>query len=70
VKDTYELLRDGIRKILSSLDKKKKSRINLCLKTYSKNDPKPKINWNNKKERQELLSLLVSDVKEVRSCQN
>jgi len=42
VKDTYELLRDGIRKVLSSLDKKKKSRINLSLKIYGKNDPKQK----------------------------
>jgi len=67
VKDTYELLRDGIRKILSLMDKKKKSRINLSLKAYGKNDPKPKINWDDKKERQELLSLLVSDVKEVLS---
>ena len=67
VKDTYELLRDGIRKILSLMDKKKKSKINLSLKAYGKNDPKPKINWEDKTERQELLSLLVSDVKEVLS---
>ena len=67
VKDTYELLRDGIRKILSSLDKKKISKMNLSLKAYGKNDSKPKINWDNKKEREELLSILVSDVKEVLS---
>jgi len=67
VKDTYELLRDGIRKVLSSLDKKVKSKINLSLKSYGKDDSKPKINWDNKKERQKLLSLLVSDVKEVLS---
>jgi len=67
VKDTYELLRDGIRKILSLMDKKKKSKINLSLKAYGKRDPKPKINWQDKTERQELLSLLVSDVKEVLS---
>ena len=67
VKDTYELLRDGIRKILSCMDKKRKSKINLSLKAYSKGDPKPKINWEDKKERQELLSLLVSDVREVLS---
>ena len=67
VKDTYELLRDSIRKILSLMDKKKKSRINLSLKAYGKNDPKPKINWEDKTECQELLSLLVSDVKEVLS---
>ncbi len=67
VKDTYELLRDGIRKILSSLDKKTKSKMNLSLKAYGKNEPKPKINWDNKKEREELLSILVSDVKEVLS---
>jgi len=67
VKDTYELLRDGIRKVLSSLDKKKKPRINLSLKTYGKNDPKPKINWEDKTERQELLSLLVCDVRKVLS---
>ncbi len=67
VKDTYELLRDGIRKILSSLDKKRISKINLSLKAYGKNEPEPKINWDNKKEREELLSILVSDVKEVLS---
>jgi len=67
VKDTYELLRDGIRKILSLADKKTKSKVNLSLKAYGKNDPKPKINWDNKKERRKLLSILVSDVKEVLS---
>lgn len=67
VKDTYELLRDGIRKILPLMDEKKQSRINLCLKAYDKNDPEPKINWEDKKERQQLLSILVSDVKEVLS---
>ena len=67
VKDTYELLRDGIRKILSLADKKTKSKMSLSLKAYGKNDPKPKINWDNKKERRELLSILISDVKEVLS---
>jgi len=67
VKDTYELLRDSIRKILFLADKKIKSKMNLSLKAYSKGDPKPKINWDNKKEREELLFLLVSDVKEVLS---
>jgi len=67
VKDTYELLRDGIRKVLSSLDEKIKSKMDLSLKAYNKGDSKPKINWNNKKERQELLSLLVSDVRKVLS---
>jgi len=51
VKDTYELLRDGIKKILSCMDKKTKSKINLSLKAYGKGDPKPKINWEDKKER-------------------
>ncbi|MEA1964802.1 MAG: IS1182 family transposase [Candidatus Aerophobetes bacterium] len=67
VKDTYELLRDGIRKVLSFLDEKVKSRVKLSLKAYGKDDSKPKINWEDKKERQQLLSLLVSDVKEVLS---
>jgi len=67
VKDTYELLRDGIRKILSLVDKKTKSKMNLSLKAYGKNDSKPKINWEDKKERRELLSILISDVKEVLS---
>jgi len=67
VKDTYELLRDGIRKVLSLINDKTKSKTHLSLKAYGKNDSKPKINWDNKKERQELLSLLVSDVKEVLS---
>ena len=67
VKDTYDLLRDGIRKILSCMDKKTKSKISLSLKAYGKNDPKPKINWEDKKEREELLSLLVSDAREVLS---
>ena len=67
VKDTYELLRDGIRKVLSLMDKKIKSKTDLSLKAYSKGDSKPKINWDDKKERQELLSLLVSDVRKVLS---
>jgi len=66
-KDTYELLRDGIRKILSHMDKRAKSKINLSLKAYGKNQPKPKIDWDNKKEREELLSILVSDAREVLS---
>lgn len=67
VKDTYELLRDGIRKILSHMDKRAKSKINLSLKAYGKNNLKPKIDWDNKKEREELLSILVSDTREVLS---
>lgn len=67
VKDTYKLLQDGIRKILFLADKKTKSKTSLFLKAYSKGDTKPKINWHNKKEREELLSLLVSDVREVLS---
>jgi len=43
VKDTYELLRDGIRKIFSLVDKKTKSKMNLSLKAYGKNDSKPKL---------------------------
>jgi len=65
VKDTYELLRDGIRKLLSYMDKKPKSTMNLSLKAYGKNQPKPKIDWDNKKEREKLLSILVSDTREV-----
>jgi len=67
VKDTYELLRDGIRRILCLADKKTKSKLKLSLKAYGKDDSKPKINWDNKKERRELLSILVSDVREVLS---
>ena len=67
VKDTYELIRDGIKKVISLLDKKTRSKMNLCLKAYGKKDPKPKINWDDKKERQELLSLLVSDARKVLS---
>jgi len=65
VKDTYELLRDGIRKVLLLMNGKVKPKINLSLKAYG-NDSKPKINREDKKEHQELLSLLVSD-KEVLS---
>jgi len=67
VKDTYELLRDGIRKILSVMDEKRKSRINLFLKAYGKGNPKSKINWEDKRKRQELLSLLISDARKVLS---
>jgi len=67
VKDTYELLRDGIRKILPCMDKKTKSKINLSLKAYGKGDPKPKIDWEDKKEREQLLSLLVLDARKVLS---
>jgi len=67
VKDTYELLRDGIRRILICMDKEAKSRMNLSLKAYSQRDSKPKINWEDKKEREELLSLLVADAREVLS---
>ena len=67
VKDTYELIRDGIRRILSLADKKTKSRMSLSLKAYGKNDSKPKINWEDKKERRELLLVLISDAGEVLS---
>jgi len=67
VKDTYELLRDSIRRILCLADKKTKSKVNLSLKAYGKNDPKPKINWDNKKERGKLLSLFISDARKVLS---
>ena len=43
VKDTYDLLRDGIRKILSCMDKRTKSKINLSLKAYGKGDPKRRV---------------------------
>jgi len=67
VKDTYELLREGIRKVLLALDKKVKSKMNLSLKVYGKDNSRPTINWEDKKERQQLLSFLVSYVKEVLS---
>ena len=67
VKDTYELLRDGIRRILSLMDKRTKSKINLSLRAYGTGEPKPKINWDNRKERGKLLSLLVSDARKVLS---
>ena len=67
VKDTYELLRDAIRKILSLADKKTKSKLKLSLKAYGRGDSKPKINWEEKKERRELLSLLVRDARKVLS---
>ena len=67
VKDTYELLRDGIRKTLLLLDKKTRSKMSLSLKAYDKRDHKPKINWEDKKKRQELLSLLVLDARKVLS---
>jgi len=49
------------------MNEKTKSKINLSLKAYGKGDPKPKINWEDKKEREELLSLLVSDARKVLS---
>ncbi len=67
VKDTYELIREGIRKILPLADKKSKSKMNLFLNAYGKNDCKPRINWEDKKERGELLSTLISDAREVLS---
>jgi len=67
VKDTYELIRDGIRKTLLLLDKKTRSKMSLSLKAYGKKDHKPKINWEDKKKRQELLSLLVLDARKVLS---
>jgi len=67
VKDTYELIRDGITRILSLADKKTKSKMSLSLKAYGKNDSRPKINWDDRKEREELLSLLVSDARKVLS---
>jgi len=35
--------------------------------TYGTGEPKPKINWDNRKERGKLLSLLVSDARKVLS---
>lgn len=70
VKDTYELIRDSIRRVLSLVDKKTKSKMSLLLKVYGKNDSKPKINWEDKKERGEFLSILISDAGEVLSHLN
>ena len=67
VKDTYELLRDGIRKTLLLLDRKRRSKMSLSLKAYGRKSSKPKINWDDKKEREELLSVLVSDARKVLS---
>ena len=67
VKDTYELLRDGIRKVIKCMDKKRRASLNLSLSAYGKKDSKPKINWERKEERQELLSSLICDVREVLS---
>jgi len=45
----------------------KKTKSSLSLEAYGKGDPKPKINWEDKKERQKLLSLLVLDARKVLS---
>ena len=42
VKDTYELLRDGVTRILLLVDKKTQSKMSLSLKAYGKNDSGPK----------------------------
>jgi len=67
VKDTYELIRDGITRILPLTDRKTTSTMSLSLKVYGRNDPRPKINWDERKEREELLFHLVSDAKKVLS---
>jgi transposase len=67
VRDTYELIRDGIKKTLLLVDKKRRSRMNLSLNAYGKKSSKPKINWDDKKERTELLSLLVLDARKILS---
>ena len=41
--------------------------MSLSLNAYGQKDPKPKINWDDKKERQEILSLLVLDARKVLS---
>lgn len=58
VKDTYELLGDGIRKILSLADKKRKSKVNLSLKACSKSGPKPKINGITRKSEKSFFPYL------------
>jgi len=67
VKDTYELIRDGIKKVISLVNQKTRDMMSLSLNAYGQKDPKPKINWDDKKERQELLSLLVLDARKVLS---
>ena len=68
VKDTYELIRDGVRKTLCLLDQKTRTRLNLSLASYGKKSPKPKIDWDDKDARQQLLSSLVADARQVLSC--
>jgi len=69
VKDTYELLRDGIRKILSFMDKKTKSKINLSLKAYGKGDPKPKKRSTGKIRRSALSFFPYLFLMQEKCCQ-
>ena len=68
VKDTYELIRDGIRSTLRLVDPKARASFSLSLACYGKKSAKPKIDWDDTEQRQELLSSLVADARNVLSC--
>jgi len=68
VKDTYELIRDGIRRTLRLVDPKIRASLKLSLSAYGTKSAKPKIDWDDTEQRQELLSSLVADARNVLSC--
>jgi len=68
VKDTYELIRDGIKKVVAHLDRKARTGMKLSLSAYGTKSAKPKIDWDDTEQRQELLSSLVADARQVLSC--
>lgn len=70
VQDTYTLIRKSIYKLIQELQKK----INIVeivkepLKLNYQDDSKPKIDWNNPEERNQLLNDLISDAEKLLSA--
>ncbi|SHF39377.1 Transposase [Desulforamulus putei DSM 12395] len=70
VQDTYILIRKSIYKLIQELQKK----INIVeiakepLKLNYQDDSKPKIDWNNPEERNQLLNDLISDAEKLLSA--
>ena len=75
--DTYTMIYQGIKMVLSFIGfygKEKEVKLELSGRDYDSNNKKPKINWENKNEKEQLLDGLVKDaqilIKYVRDIEN
>ncbi|MEW6524200.1 MAG: hypothetical protein AB1445_11660 [Bacillota bacterium] len=68
VQDTYTMLREGMRKLLRVLNRQMDFTARLAGQLrldYGRKAKKPKIDWNDPEARQQLLTDLVADAKQV-----